>query len=140
MGHNTHGMSFVIAGISGKLSPDSKAVLTTYVQSPQVLAASHNTAAPHLILDFSFQNFGLHAPFTGSLGLQMEPSRENLWEILFLLKVEMKLAFLVCGELSIYTNEVAVRHVQSMQTAQAHFSVPNSPFLLGGPSPNSNRS
>lgn len=38
----------------------------------------------------------------------MEPSKENLWEILFLLKVKMKLAFLVWRMLSIYTNEVAM--------------------------------
>lgn len=64
--------------------------------------------AAFLALDFSLQNFGLHAPSTSSLGLQMEPSKENLWEILFLSKVEMKLAFLVCRKLSIYTDGVAV--------------------------------
>jgi hypothetical protein len=38
----------------------------------------------------------------------MEPSKENQWEILFLSKVEMKLAFLVCRKLSIYINEAAM--------------------------------
>jgi hypothetical protein len=61
-----------------------------------------------LALDLSFQNFGLHAPSTNSLGLQMEPSKENQWEILFLSKVEMKLAFLVCSKLIIYINEAAM--------------------------------